>query len=374
MKAIAVVPGTPMVRLVDRPEPSITAPDQVKARVLRVGICGTDREEAAGGRAKAPPSQDDLVMGHEMFGQVVDVGTAVTQVKTGDHAVFTVRRGCGQCRPCMLQRSDMCRTGLYVERGIWGLDGYQAEYVVDHEPFVVRVPHELEPVGVLTEPFSVAEKAIAEAVHVQRTRLPDSATSLDWLAGKRCLVAGLGPVGLLAALSLRLREADVWGLDIVDAETARPRWLTAIGGHYVDGRKPRSDRAENQIGPFDMIVEATGIASLQFELLDALALDGVYAVTGIPSGDPPLSIDGSALMRRLVLRNQLIVGSVNASRDHFQLAVHDLSMAEQRWPGQSARLITHRHPYTDFDAAFHHHGSDEIKVVLEWLPDHDSRS
>jgi threonine dehydrogenase-like Zn-dependent dehydrogenase len=374
MKAIAVIPGTTAVRLVDRPEPSITAPDEVKARVMRVGICGTDREEAAGGRAKAPSAHDDLVMGHEMFGQVVDVGTAVTQVKTGDYALFTVRRGCGQCRPCMLQRSDMCRTGLYTERGIWGLDGYQTEYVVDHEPFVVRVPHELEPVGVLTEPFSVAEKAIAEAVHVQRTRLPDSATSLDWLAGKRCLVAGLGPVGLLAALSLRLREADVWGLDIVDAETVRPRWLTAIGGHYLDGRKRPFDRAKNQIGSFDMIFEATGIASLQFELLDALALDGVYAVAGIPSGDQPLSVEGSALMRRLVLQNQLIVGSVNASRDHFQLAVHDLSMAERRWPGQIARLITHRHPYTDFEAAFQHHGSDEIKVVLDWQSDRVGRS
>jgi glucose 1-dehydrogenase len=374
MKAIAVVPGTPTVRLVDRPEPSITEPDEVKARVLRVGICGTDREEAAGGRAKAPPAHDDLVMGHEMFCQVVDVGKAVTQVQAGDHAVFTVRRGCGQCRPCMLQRSDMCRTGLYAERGIWGLDGYQTEYVVDHESFVVRVPHELEPVGVLTEPFSVAEKAIAEAVHVQRTRLPDSATSLDWLAGTRCLVAGLGPVGLLAALSLRLREADVWGLDIVDAKTVRPRWLTAIGGHYLDGRELPSDLAKNQIGPFDMIVEATGIATLQFELLDALALNGVYAVTGIPSGDRPLTVDGSALMRNLVLRNQLIVGSVNASRDHFQLAVHDLTMAEQRWPGQVARLITHRHPYTDFEAAFKHHGSDEIKVVLDWRPDRVGRS
>jgi threonine dehydrogenase-like Zn-dependent dehydrogenase len=362
MKAIAVIPGTTAVRLVDRPEPSITAPDEVKARVMRVGICGTDREEAAGGRAKAPSAHDDLVMGHEMFGQVVDVGTAVTQVKTGDYALFTVRRGCGQCRPCMLQRSDMCRTGLYTERGIWGLDGYQTEYVVDHEPFVVRVPHELEPVGVLTEPFSVAEKAIAEAVHVQRTRLPDSATSLDW------------PVGLLAALSLRLREADVWGLDIVDAETVRPRWLTAIGGHYLDGRKRPFDRAKNQIGSFDMIFEATGIASLQFELLDALALDGVYAVAGIPSGDQPLSVEGSALMRRLVLQNQLIVGSVNASRDHFQLAVHDLSMAERRWPGQIARLITHRHPYTDFEAAFQHHGSDEIKVVLDWQSDRVGRS
>lgn len=135
MKAIAVVPGTKTVRVVDRPEPVIAEPDEIKLRVVRVGICGTDREEAAGGRAKAPPSHDDLVLGHEMFGQVTDVGRAVTLVQAGDYAVFTVRRGCGQCRSCAMNRSDMCRTGLYAERGIWALDGYQAEYVVDHEQY-----------------------------------------------------------------------------------------------------------------------------------------------------------------------------------------------------------------------------------------------
>jgi len=366
MNAIAVVPGTRTVRLVDRPEPSIAAPDDVKLRIVRVGICGTDREETAGGRAKSPPSHDDLVLGHEMFGQVVEVGHAVTLVKPGDYAVFTVRRGCGQCRPCGMNRSDMCRTGLYAERGIWGLDGYQTELVVDREPFIVRVPPELESVGVLAEPFSVAEKALSEAVHLQLTRLPDMATSLDWLSGKRCLVAGLGPIGLLAALSLRLRGAEVWGLDIVDADTARPRWLTLIGGHYIDGRQVTTNRPIDHTGTFDVIVEATGIARLEFDLLDALAVNGVYALTGIAGGDRPLNVDGSKIMRRLVLRNQVLVGSVNASRDHFQRAVDDLALAETRWPHRIVDLITHRHRYSDFDAAFQHHGADEIKVVLEW--------
>ena len=125
MKAISVVPGTKTLQLVDRPEPSISVPDEIKVRVLRVGICGTDREEAAGGRAQAPPSHKDLVLGHEMFGQVVEIGRGVKQVYPGDYAVFTVRRGCGKCRPCAMNRSDMCQTGLYSERGISGLDGYQ---------------------------------------------------------------------------------------------------------------------------------------------------------------------------------------------------------------------------------------------------------
>src|SRR5512140_2366599 len=237
MKAIANITGTSTLHLVDRPEPALSADDEVKLRIIRVGICGTDREESAGGRSKPPEGQNELVIGHEMFGQVVEIGKSVTRVKTGDFAVFTVRRGCGKCLPCNMNRSDMCQTGEYVERGIWGLDGYQTEYAVDKEQYVVHVPAELEPVGVLCEPLSVAEKAIDEAVRLQVARLPDAPATPDWLYGRRCLVAGLGPIGLLGALILRLRGADVYGMDIVDANSARPQWLTGIGGHYVDGRQ-----------------------------------------------------------------------------------------------------------------------------------------
>jgi glucose 1-dehydrogenase len=368
MKAIAVVPGTVQVRLVDRPEPSITSPDEVKLRILRVGICGTDREEAAGGRSLAPPGLKDLVIGHEMFGQVVETGKAVTRVKLGDYAVFTVRRGCGKCMPCAMNRSDMCRTGEYAERGIWGTDGYQTEYVVDKEQYAVRIPAELEQVGVLAEPLSVAEKAIDEAVRLQFARLPDALATPDWLQERPCLVAGLGPIGLLAALALRLRGAKVFGLDIVDASSVRAQWLTAINGQYVDARQIPADRVNDALGPMDLIIEATGIAALEFNLLDALALDGVYVLTGIPGGHRPIEIEGSELISRLVLGNRVMVGSVNASRDHYQMAVDDLMAAHLRWGDHLDRLITNRYSHTEFLAALGRHDENEIKVVLEWVP------
>jgi threonine dehydrogenase-like Zn-dependent dehydrogenase len=366
MKAIALIPGTTTVHLVERPEPMITAPDEIKVRILRVGICGTDREEAAGGRALAPASQTELIIGHEMLGQVIEIGQAVTRVKPGDHVVFTVRRGCTKCLPCRMNRSDMCLTGEYQERGIWGLDGYQTEYVVDKEQYIVRLPPELASVGVLTEPLSVAEKAIDEAVHLQTTRLPDAAAHPDWLYGRRCLVAGLGPIGLLAAVVLRLRGAEVFGLDIVDEASTRPQWLIQIGGSYIDGRQVSPEKVDQAIGPMELIFEATGVASLAFNLLDALAPNGVYVLTGIPGGDRPLQISGAELIRRLVLNNQVMVGSVNASRDHFQMAVDDLAQAHLRWGDLVERLITHRYPYSDLATALMQHPSDEIKTVIEW--------
>jgi threonine dehydrogenase-like Zn-dependent dehydrogenase len=366
MKSIAIVPGSKKVYLTDRKEPAISAPDEVKLKVLRVGICGTDREEVSGGRSKAPEGQRDLVIGHEMFGQVIEAGASVQRVKPGDFAVFTVRRGCGKCLPCKMNRPDMCRTGEYRERGIWGLDGYQSEYVVDKEQYIVRVPKELEAIGVLSEPLSVAEKAIDESVRLQFARLPDAPATPDWLYGRACLVAGLGPIGLLAAVALRLRGAEVYGLDIVDADSARPQWLTKIGGQYVDGRQVPADKVDDQLGEMALIFESTGVASLEFNLLDALAPNGVYVLTGIPGGDRPLEISGAKLIRQLVLDNQAMLGSVNAARDHFQMAVDDLAAARLKWGEHMDQLITHRHPYSDFQSAFSEHPADEIKTVIEW--------
>jgi threonine dehydrogenase-like Zn-dependent dehydrogenase len=366
MRAITIVPGSKGVREANRPEPSVREPDEVCLQILQVGICGTDREEVAGGRAQAPEGQKDLVIGHEMLGQVLETGKAVTRVKQGDYAVLTVRRGCNDCLPCKMNRSDMCRTGRYHERGIWGLDGYQTERVVDKEQYVVRVPAELSSIGVLTEPLSVTEKAIDEAWRLQFARLPDAPATLDWFVGRRCLVAGLGPVGLLAAMALRLRGAEVYGLDVVEADTARPQWLTYIGGNYIDGRKVPTERVDEEIGAMDLIFEATGIASLEFNLLDALAPDGIYVLTGIPGGDRPLNVQGAELIRQLVLQNQAMVGSVNAARDHYQMAVDDLASAHLCWPGHEQKLITHRYSHSEFAKAFVEHPADEIKAVVEW--------
>lgn len=366
MKAIAIVPGTAGSRLVERPEPSITAQDEIKVRMIRVGICGTDRQEVAGDRAEAPAGQKELVIGHEMFGQVVSVGSSVIRVKPGDYAVFTVRRGCDECASCLMNRADMCQTGKYRERGIQGQDGYQTEYAVDREQYIVRVPADLEPVGVLMEPLSVVEKAIDEALRVQAVRCPDAATIPDWFHGRRCLVAGLGPVGLLAAMVLRLRGGEVYGLDVVDSNTARPKWLGGIGGRYIDGREVPADQVEKKIGSMDFILDASGIAALEFNLLDALARNGIYVLTGIPGGDRPLQISGAELIRQMVLENQVMLGSVNAAQGHFQMAADDLAHAHLRWGAQIAGLITHRYSWDQFAGIMDHHQPDAIKEVIEW--------
>jgi threonine dehydrogenase-like Zn-dependent dehydrogenase len=219
------------------------------------------------------------------------------------------------------------------------------------------------------EPLSIVEKAIDEVLRVQTVRDPQAAVTPDWLFGRRCLVAGLGPVGLLAAMVLQLRGGDVYGLDIVDAASVRPAWLTGIGCHYVDGRQVPADQVEKKIGAMDLILDATGIPALEFNVLDALALNGAYVLTGIPGGDRPLQIPGAAIVRQLVLDNQIMLGSVNAALGHFQTGASDLEQAHLRWGAHLDQLITERYSPAQFATSADRHEPDSIKQVVEW-PQH----
>ena len=118
----------------------------------------------------------------------------------------------------------------------------------------------------------------------------------------------------------------------------------------------------------DLILEATGVPSLAFNLLDGLATNGIYVLTGIPGGDRPISVDGAGLMRQLVLRNQVMIGSVNASRAHFQMGVDDLAKAREKWGSTVDQVITHRFPFDHYLDAYHAIEASKgeyLKVMIE---------
>lgn len=365
MEAISIVPGTRIVELARVAEPKITTPTQIKVKILEIGICGTDREQVMGGRANAPTGSNCLILGHEMFGQVVETGEQVTRAEKGDLGVFTVRRGCGHCAPCLNGRSDMCYTGNYKERGIKGLHGYDAEYVVEEEEYFVKVPEEMRPIGVLTEPMSVAEKAIDEALRIQVSRLP-ALSEEEWVKGRTALVAGLGAIGLMAVIALRLRGFNVIGLDVVDEDSFKPTLVKKLGAKYVDSRNLKITDLDETFGQIDYIFEATGVAEVGFQLIDALGINGIYTMTGIPHGERPVCILGAQLISQMVLKNQIILGSVNASAVHFQNAVETLRQAREKWGSTIDEIVTARIPHVSFKSALEMRGENDIKTVLTW--------
>jgi threonine dehydrogenase-like Zn-dependent dehydrogenase len=379
MRAIALEKASSKPVLKDDvPEPELNSPDQMLIRVLEVGICGTDRAIVRGEAGEVAPGAGYLILGHEMLGEVVAAGKdAARDYAPGDLVVCTVRRPCRQpeCPTCAHGESDLCYTGKFTERGIYHADGYMTSRVVESTEFTVKLPPELRPYGVLMEPTTVVEKAILEAVLVQH-RLDwvkelnnERAIKRDWRFVRQALVAGAGPIGMMAAFLLRLHGVETHVTDIVPTDGYKAALVKSIGAHYWNSLETPPAEVARQVGNIDLIVEATGIAPVAWELLAALGVNGVLVFTGVP-GDRggEFQMQGGHLMRQQVLWNQIVMGSVNANRSYFLHAVKDLSEIARRWPEALAKVVTAHHPMEDFESALTIQPKDEVKAVFD-IPD-----
>ncbi len=352
MQAVAVFPASRVVERIDQPEPQIGSPTDVKLRMLEIGICGTDRDIVTFQYGTPPPGQDHLIIGHESLGEVVEIGRAVDQVRPGDLAVLSVRRPCrhGTCFACRAGRPDFCFTGDYTERGIKQLHGYMTEAVVDDQRYVHRVPPELRNVAVLVEPLTIAEKALREVRQVQ-TRLPWGYPSRP--AGgsgyhHKAVVLGAGPVGLLGAMALLHAGFETW---VYSRSPDAQRWIElvgALGGVFLPAESVGLTELVGRVDNVDLIFEATGASSLAFAALPYLGTNGVFVFTGVPGRKAAITIDSDRIMRNLVLKNQVVFGTVNADRSAFEAAIADLGAFAQRWPKEVSGLITGKHLIADF--------------------------
>lgn len=345
-----------------RPEPDIASSADVKARVLATGVCGTDRELLSRKGFIPPENSNFIVTGHEVLARLVETGPDVYGLAPGDFVTFTIRRGCGKCTLCASGRSDMCETGEYSERGLALADGFNSEFVVDDAANCVKLPAEVERLGVLCEPLSTVEKALSGAEEAAR-RLP-RIDGGQWLHGSRCLVMGAGPMGLLASMALILRGAQLWCVDMLDEKSMRPGWLRSIGASYIDGRKLKPGKlAEVAGGKFALVYQAAGAPQASIELLPALAPNGVFVF--FASGRGAIKADAS-LITGIIDGNQTLLGSVSSGHSHFAMAVDRLAHAELKWPGHAMGLMTGEYAPGDFKKAYAEEPLKNIKSVIYW--------
>lgn len=366
MKAIAVKPGIPnTVHLTELPAPKVSdVPNGrgVLVRVLRVGVDGTDKEINAAEYGQAPPGYDFLIIGHESFGQVEAVGPNVTEVKPGDYVVATVRRP-GSSIYDLIGTNDMTTDDVYFERGINLRHGYMSEYYVDDAEFIVKVPKGLKEVGVLLEPTTVVEKGIAQAYEIQRR--------LRVWKPKRAAVMGAGTIGLLATLALRLRGLQVTTFGLNPKPYLNSDLIEAIGATYQSTKELSVLEGAKKYGPFDIIFEATGFSPVVFESMRALGKNGVLVLSSVTGGDRTIEVHADKINLEFVLGNKVMVGTVNANREYFEMGVKDLAQAEAEYPGWLSRLLTHPvkglENYRElFDKLLNPNGA--IKVFCEVAP------
>jgi len=355
MKAIVVKPGVvDSIHMRDMPDPKMK-PDQVAVKMLRVGLCGTDAEINHGLYGKPPDGDEYLILGHENLGVVEEVGKKVKGWKAGDLVVSTVRRPCGKCPNCKAGENDMCSSGLYTERGIMRRHGYMAEYYVEFPAFMNKIPKAVQDFAVLLEPMSVVEKGIDHAFLLQRR--------LTWKPTLG-VVLGRGPVGLLAAAVLRARGMRTVVVGREPASDLRAKIAVQLGAEYVSVEKSSLLDLPKQIGPPDLVIEATGSARVVFDAMEILGPNGVLCLLSVTGGSGTNEEPIERINQLLVLGNQVVFGSVNANPRHFAMGVKDFVTIEKKWPGTLSKLLTNRIPWENHKSWFSERGSG-IKSTLE---------
>ncbi len=377
MLAVGMMRGKEGVHVFELPMPEIKQPDEVLVRVKEVGVDGTDFNMVRYNLQDIAEGRGEIVLGHEMVGVVERVGSGVKSLAPGDVVVMTVRRGCGICQPCLHNQSDMCMTGLYTERGIHKRDGFFTEFVVDQERYVVKVPNGLAKLAVFTEPLSIAEKGI-EQIRTIQSRLPwacnhpgHTFSSKDWGSCKTALVVGAGSLGLLATALLRLAGVNIYVADIVPEDNLKVHLAKHMGAKYIDARtKTPKELVELccTAGNLDIIFEASGAAATAVELINYISRSSIYVMTGIPRGDIVIQVDAAQLVRQMVRYNQVVVGSVNSNRSHFEVALKDMPEINSRFDGMLEEMFTHRFRLEDYQQAFAPKDVGHIKTVIEVEP------
>jgi len=345
MKAITVEPKKPgTVRFEDIPEPDVRE-GSVLVEAIAAAVCGTDVEIAEGKYGWAPPGKTRLVLGHESLGRVIDPGPN-SSFKKGDLVSGIVRRPDPvPCPNCAVGEADMCRNGQYTERGIKEIHGFMSERWRIEPEYAVKVDPALGILGVLLEPTTVIIKALEQVLAVGQRAFWEP---------KTVLVTGAGPIGLLAAGVASLGGYEVHVLDRVESGL-KPDLVRALGATYHSGSV-----LDLGFEP-DVIVECTGVGSVIGDSVQKVGAGGVVCLTGVGAGGIA-SRAVADVAAAAVLKNNVIVGSVNANKRHWYKANDRLGRLDRKW---LSRLITRYEKPENFKHALERK-PDDIKVVIQF--------
>ena len=344
---MTITPGQAgSARLEEVPDPP-RSEGTVLVRTLALGVCGTDREIAAGHYGSAPDGQPRLIIGHESLGRVEEAPED-SGFAPGDLLVGIVRRPDPvPCPACGAGEWDMCRNGRYTERGIKDRNGYGAERFRVEPEFAVKIEPALGALGVLLEPASIVAKAWEHVTLIGKR-------GAQWRP-RTVLVTGAGPIGLLAALMGSQRGLAVHVFDRA-ANGIKPTLVRDLGATYhKNGLENLTDLAP------DIIMECTGAPAVINLLLGRTAPVGIMCLTGVSNPGRTFSLDIGRLNRAMVLENDVVFGSVNANLRHYRSAAEALARTDPRW---LSRLITRRVPLERWTEALDAH-PDDIKVVVD---------
>lgn len=353
MKAITVKPmvkGSVKTMTIDKPVPG---PMDALVRVIRVGLDGTDKEIGSALYGEAPKGYDYLIVGHESFGIVEDVGKGVKGIKPGDYVVATVRRP-DTCINCVNGESDFCLTGNYTERGIKGAHGYLSEYYCENQAYLVKIPEAIKQQAVMLEPLSIVEKAVAQIFKIQNR--------MNW-EPEKAIVFGTGVVGLLAAILLSERNIKTTSVDRTETNETKDRIYKEFRINHVNSKEIKDINEITKDA--DIVIELTGNPAVVKSAISSYRNNGVCCLLSVTGGSYMENMDMGKWNYDTVLGNRLVFGSVNSNKSHFVQGANDMLKIEESHPKLLETLITQRVAFDDFKSYDILDDSQELKTVIE---------
>jgi threonine 3-dehydrogenase len=342
MKALVKSHAEPGLWIEDVPEPEIGIND-VKIRVLAAGICGTDLHIYSWDEWSQKTIPVPLVIGHEFVGEIVEIGSNVTDFRPGDRVSGEGHVVCGRCRNCLAGRRHLCAhtQGVGVNRA-----GAFAEYIVLPMTNIWRHAPEIPlEVAAIFDPFG-------NAVH----------TALAFpVLGEDVLVTGAGPIGIMAAAVVR--HAGARSVVITDLNPYRRELAVKAAGvtMAIDPRETTLQQVQHKLGMlegFDVGLEMSGNAKAFADMLVNLSHGAKVAMLGIPSPSE-MSIDWHK-----VIFNQLTIRGIYG-REMYETWYKMTVMLQSGL--DINRVITHRFSWRDFDEGFEvMRTGNSGKVILDW--------
>jgi L-idonate 5-dehydrogenase len=295
------------LRLEERPAPPL-GPDQVRVRFGAGGICGSDLHYYFEGRVGDFALREPLILGHEVAGDVIEIGPAVACVQPGDRVAVNPSRPCWQCRACQEGRTNLCtRMSFYGSAAVFPhVQGAFQEQLLCHESQCHVVPP--------STPHAIAAMAEPLAVCLHAVRRAGS------LLGRRVLITGCGPIGALACLAARAAgAAHITVTDVVDPPL---RVAKAVGADETINAARAPERIEAyqaDRGWFDGALEASGSPHALITCLQCTRPGGRIVQLGmLPSGDIALQLT------RITPKEIELVGTFRF-HEEFALAVAALA-------------------------------------------------
>jgi alcohol dehydrogenase, propanol-preferring len=242
-------------------QPPVPGDDEVLVQVEACGVCRTDLHLADGDLV---PREPDRIPGHEVVGDVVEVGRDAQRFAPGDRVgVAWLRRTCGRCRPCRSGRENLCLASEYTG---WDVDGGFAEYAVVPEAFAYRLPRETP----ATELAPLLCSGIIGYRALKRTQLPP--------AGR----LGIYGFGASAHLTAQLAIAQGHEVHVLTRGEDARRLALQLGASSA------GDAADEPPVPLDGAVLFAPVGDLVPVALAALDQGGTLAVAGIHLSDVPV--------------------------------------------------------------------------------------